>query len=543
MHAAFPLPPGLRLLQELHRGSGRQQWLLCTRTRSACCPYCRYVSRRVHSRYQRTLADLPCGGDTMRLYVLVRRFFCSNPLCQRRTFVEPLLDFALRYARRTERLRQAQTRMAQAVGSRPGVRLGSNLAMPTSATTLLRLEKAAPLPVRATPRVLGVDDWAFRKGHHYGTILYDLEAHCVVDLLPDRTPETLAAWLQAHPGVEIVSRDRAEAYASGIRQGAPQALQVADRWHFTKNLGQALETMLESKRALLKQIISVAPEAEAMSLAVAEPPVPVCPELSNRQALQQEQEKQCRRAYRAERYETVQALFRQGLNISHIAAHLHLSRRTVRKLAQAEQFPERKPRAPRPVKLDPYKPYLRERWAAGCHVGETLFAEIRTRGYQGGYTQVKTWLGTLREPVPQAEMPSHDKLSPRQVAVWMLRRAEERTARQQTLLNRLEETSDVFRAASTLTVRFLAMVRQQPRQEQSVALQEWLNTVLESSVKEFRAFAKSVQHDFDAVCAGLSLEWSNGPVEGSVNRLKFVKRRGYGRAHFDLLRRRVLQPT
>lgn len=543
MYAPFLLPPGLRLVQELSNHSGRRQWLLITVNRSARCPFCHGTSRRIHSRYQRTLADLPCGGDTICLCVNVRRFFCGNPLCRRKTFAEPLVDFARRYARRSERLRQAQTCVGQFVGSRPGVRLAHPLAIPTSATTLLRLERDAPLPVRATPRVLGVDDWAFKKGHHYGTILFDLEQHQVVDLLPDRTPETLAAWLQAHPGVEIVSRDRAEAYASGIRQGAPNALQVADRWHFVKNLGQALEHLLEGKRALLKQITAPDPATGVGANAGSDESEKASQSPHSRQARLEEQQKQCRRAYRVERYQTVQALHHRGFNISAIATQLHLSRRTVRKLVQAEQFPERKERAPRPVKLDAHTPYLRDRWKAGCHNAAVLFEEIRSRGYTGSYTQVKAWIHQLREQTPDEVVLPHDKLSPRQMAVWMLRRAEERTPRQQALLSRLKELSNVFHAATVLTDRFLAMVRQQPRQEQSVSLQDWLTEVLASDIAELRAYAKSVQQDFDAVCAGLSLPWSNGPVEGSVNRLKFVKRRGYGRANFDLLRRRVLQPT
>lgn len=315
-----------------------------------------------------------------------------------------------------------------------------------------------------------------------------------------------------------------------------------------KNLAQAVEQMLESQRPLLKQITgateTLQPEAEAASSTAGQPetpPLPLATITAKRRTLQHEQHKQCRRLYRVERYQSVQTLFRRGLNISAIAAQLHLSRPTVRKLAQAAQFPERKQRAPCPCKLTAYLPYLRERWNEGCHNAAVLFQEIGTRGYTGGYTQVKAWLRTRREQTPTERLPPHDKLSPRQVAVWLLRKEEERTPRQQGLLARLEEASAGFRTTSLLTRRFLTMVRQQSRQEQSAALREWLQEALACEVRELRAFARSVQQDFDAVCSGLSLSWSNGPVEGSVNRLKFVKRRGYGRAHFDLLRRRVLQ--
>ena len=542
MRAPFPLPPGLRVVQELPSFAGPQQWLLTTVSRSACCPHCHSVSHRVHSRYRRTLADLPCGGETLRLQVRTRRFFCGNPQCERRTFAQPLTDWARRYGRRTERLRQAQTCLSQAVGSRPGVRLATNLAMPTSATTLLRLERNAPLPVHPTPRVLGVDDWAFRKGHKYGTILYDLEQHCVVDLLPDRTPDTLAGWLKAHPGVEIVSRDRAEAYACGIRQGAPEAKQTTDRWHLVRNLGQTLEHLLDAHRAVLKQTVQteIPSPSETLQSVPAEPsPAPSL----RRQEVRLEQEKQQRRNSRVERYEQVQALFAQGWNIRAIAQHLNLTRRTVRKFALAPTFPERKERAARPGQLDKYKDHLLKRWQEGCHNAVLLTAEIRQQGYQGGYTMVGEYLTLLRHTPAVPQLQPREKVSVRQVAMWTLRREAERTPHQQAILTRLADLCAPFEAANALVQSFLTMIRQQPRADQTEALRHWLSETLACDVAEMRSFATSLQQDQAAVEAGLSLSWSNGPVEGSVNRLKYVKRRGYGRAHFDLLRRRVLQPT
>ncbi len=394
--------------------------------------------------------------------------------------------------------------------------------MPASATTLLRLERTASPPDFATPRVLGVDDWAFRRGHRYGTILYDLEHHCVVDLLPDRTPETLADWLKTHPGVEIVSRDRAEAYASGIRQGAPEAKQVTDRWHLVKNLGQALERLLEDKRTLLKQ--ATAPptpaetegtENERSSLSV---PPPIIP-LSHQQA-RLAQEKFCRRQCRLERYQEVRALFAQGWNISAIARHLDLSPKTVRTFAYATTFPERKERAPHPCRIDAFTAYLQQRWQKGCHNAAALYKEIQERGYQGRHTLVREYLHTLRQPSTNA--PAREKVSQRQVAMWTLRRETERTECQQALLDRLSEVCEPFRAAFGLAQRFLAMIRQSPRTDQAEALRQWLQDALSSENAPLRGFALSLKQDQAAVEAGLSLPWSNGAVEGSNNRLKFL---------------------
>ena len=546
MFQTVPLPSPVRLLNAERRPGDQKTtdiWLAAG-SRSAACPLCQRRSHHVHSHYERTLTDLPCADCSVVLHLRVRRFFCMNRRCPRRIFAERFPQLAAKHAQRTQRVRHAQTQLAQAVGSRPGARLATLLAMPVSASTLLRLERAAPAPSPPTPRVLGVDDWAFKKGHRYGTLLYDLERHQVVDLLADRTAETLAAWLKAHPGVEIISRDRAEAYAEGARQGAPEAVQVADRWHLVKNLGQALETVAGEKPRLLREA------AQPSTVAASNLPPSACnseetrPPRPPRQAQSRiEQQKHTRRQARLERFEHVRALYAQGCNIGQIARSLNLSPKTVRAFAYAVAFPERKERASRPCRLDAYRPYLRQRWQEGCHNGAQLFRELRARGYRGGNTQVRDYLLSWRHTSSAADVVVQQKVSARQVAMWSLRRPSDRTVSQQALLERLQHLSEPFRRAFDLVERFLQLVRQSPRGNQAEALRAWQTAARESGVAALGRFAVSLQQDQAAVEAGLSLSWSNGAVEGSNNRLKFLKRRGYGRASFDLLRARVLHPT
>jgi len=209
------------------------------------CPSCHRRSTRVHSRYVRRVADLPWHGIAVRLELHTRRFRCRNSLCAQRIFSERQPRVVAHYARKTVRLNAALELIGFAVGGEAGARLARELGLAVSPDTLLRRLRVASQKELTTPRIIGVDDFAFRRGQRYGTLLVDLVRRCPIDLLPDREAETLSAWLKAHPGIEIVTRDRSKTYASGITDGAPTAVQIADRWHLLKNLREALERLLK----------------------------------------------------------------------------------------------------------------------------------------------------------------------------------------------------------------------------------------------------------------------------------------------------------
>ena len=246
---------------------------LATTAPTAACPRCGSDTRRVHSRYTRRLDDLPCLGRRVRLQLAVRRFVCPQSDCPRRIFAERLPGFAAPWARTTDRLRQTQTDIGSSLGGEAGSRLAARMAMTTSPDTLLRRVKRLKNEPAGPPRVVGIDDWAWRKGQRYGTIVVDLERSDVIDLLPDRDAETVAAWLKAHPGVEVVSRDRSATYAQAATEGASQAEQVADRWHLLKNLREAVERVLERHSAVIDAALKATetPTEPARDAAAPEP--------------------------------------------------------------------------------------------------------------------------------------------------------------------------------------------------------------------------------------------------------------------------------
>jgi len=514
------------------------------------CPLCGAASRRIHSRYSRTLADLPWGSHCVRLHLTVRKFRCLNAACPRRIFTERLPEVAAPYARRTIRLTEVLHLLAVALGGESGARLVRRLGFVAGSTTLLSLIRRTPLPLHPTPRVLGVDDWGLRKGQTYGTILVDHERHVVVDLLPDRLAPTLAQWLQAHPGVEIVTRDRAPAYADGIRQGAPAAQQVADRWHLLHNLAEVLEELLLQHRPVLR--VAAAPaepdrggEAAAPAPLAESAPGPLTPHRPRRAPQRQAEVRQQRHARRVAQYEMIRRLSAAGADANDIARRLGVHRRTVYRYRALTAPPEppRQQRAPRRRVLTPHEPYLLERWQAGCRNGMRLYRELRAQGYPHGASTVMRFVAQLRReevaghsagtrtrteavPVPTA----------RHVAALLLRRPEMLTAEEHAYLERLRQADATVATIAQLTHTFTTMVRERG----GAGLDDWLGAVERSEVPALQRFAKGLRADEAAVRAGLTETWSNGPTEGHVNKLKLVKRQMYGRAHFDLLRQRLL---
>ncbi len=405
---------------------------------------CNQDSEKVHSVYQRSLLDVSWGNYQVRLKLSTQKFFCRNSHCSRQIFTERLPTIVAPWGRRTKRLDIQLTSVGLATGGLPGSRLTRHLGIMISRQTRLRLVMKKPNPSYQVPKVLGVDDWAYRKRHTYGTILVDLETHQPVDLLSDRTASTLAEWLKEHPGVEIISRDRAKAYKEGASLGCPEAIQIADRaslgcpeaiqiadrFHLLQNLAQMLEVVLNQHRTLLKKVeeqTNHSPVVEKEKVIAKPVAVPSSPnkvvELAS-----------SRREQRKEKYDQVWALHKKGYKGKAIACHLGIGKSTVFRYLRSPTFPERKGRSDKGCgKVSPYKKYLQSRWNSGCHDTKKLYAEIREQGYQGSYVTLARYTHRLREaqglkprekpkkPLPLVFEPKKSLITVRQ-AVWLIQR-------------------------------------------------------------------------------------------------------------------------
>jgi transposase len=522
------------------------RFVLSTVQTAPRCPGCNQPSRRVHSGYVRAPADLPCGGVPLRLELHARRFHCDEANCPRRVFTERLPGVLPPYARRTLRLTEALEAVAYALGGKAGARLASCLGMNASRDTLLRRLKEAAPAADVTPRVLGVDDWAKRKGQQYGTILVDLERRCVIDLLPDRQAETLAAWLREHPGVEIIARDRGGAYAAGAREGAPDAVQVADRWHLLHNLVQALEAVLtHEQRALQQAAIAPMPaavEAAAPPASGETPPAAAAPQPPNRA----QRDSAARRERRRGLFEEVRRLYGEGYSLRAIAEKLGKSRNTVRQYIRMDAFPEMKQRQRTSGQLAPFQAYLEQRWREGCHNATQLWREIKEQGFSGACSAVKHLISAWRAQLPPEERRTRGRKpkggtdtrapAPRAVVWWLLGARATLTDEQAAFLERLKEKCPTVELAQSLALEFFGMTRRR----ESAGLEGWIERAAASGIEELRNFGVGLRRDWEAVVAGLTLEWSSGPVEGQVNRLKMIKRQMFGRASLPVLRARVV---
>jgi transposase len=507
----------------LRAQGGAIQMQLQTCRASSTCPACGTASRRIHSRYRRKLADLPWEGLPVVILLDARKFFCAEDSCRQKIFTERLPATVDRYARRSCRSSEALNWLTLALGGRAGARLACRLGLLASRSTLLRElhHQAAVAPI-TTPRVLGIDDWAWKKGHRYGTILCDLEKHRVVDLLPNREAASVTKWLRQHPGVEIVSRDRGGIYAEAARKGAPRAIQVADRWHLLRNLSEALRHALAPHHRLFSQAARAGRIADAPSTPTSVPP------WSEREW----QIQQANRQRRYERWQQVRELLKTGASDRELGRQLNLDHRTVRKFRNAEVYPDVVPRVRQSI-VDEYGTYLDQRLAEGCRSPARLWRELRRQGFCGQVNSVRYWLRQRRSCQPRAPSTSPPRpalrASPRQVVWFMLKS----TPSAKDFLEEVYQASPGIARIAQLAQGFFRIVRERNIQ----ALIPWIQAAKQTALA---GFASRLERDMEAAKAALTLPWSQGHVEGQVHRLKLIKRQMYGRAGFGLLRLRVL---
>jgi len=499
----------------------------------AVCPRCGQASGRVHSTYGRRLADAPAGGQRVVIRLTVRRFFCGNPDCAAVTFAEQVDGLTCRRARRTPPLARMLTGIALALAGRAGARLAGVLDLTAGRSSMLRLVMAQPDPGTGTVTILGVDDFAFRRGRDYGTILVNAETGQPVDLLRDREADTFADWLKDHPGTEVICRDRAGAYADGARQGAPDAAQVADRWHLYHNLSEHVEKAVARHRGCLEEPV---PEPGVQEASPAGPDL----QQAAAAAAARRAEDSTLAVRTRQRYEQIQALRAQGKGIKPIMRQTGLAKETVRRFYRAATVGEllAKVKDGRPSVLDDYKPYLHQRWNEGCTNVRQLHAELTERGYKGGYGTIRDYVLPFRQAgaAPPAA-PGPPKA--RDVASWILTDPGHLDDDKKARLAQARERCPQLDALAGHVTEFAKILTGLHGDR----LDDWITAVEADDQPDLHSFANGIKRDHDAVLNGLTMPWSSGVVEGNVNRLKMIKRQMYGRAAFPLLRKRVLLTT
>ncbi len=511
------------------------------------CPSCGQPSRRIHSHYLRTTQDTAVGNRAVEVHLHVRRLRCDTVQCNRVTFAETWPAWLNARVQRTSRLAQVQRSVAIALGGEAGKRLLALLHEATSGDTLLRLIRTQRLPEHPPPRILGVDDFSFKRGKTYGTLLIDLERHCVIDVLPDRLGATLATWLSAHSGIEVISRDRYSDYARGAAIGAPNAQQVADRFHLIKNLREVAEHWLKRLRPSLPQpevaaTVSIDPAASGPVFhPFKQGAIPTS--TSARVAWAQQ-----RRDRRRSLYERAAQLHAQGYSVAATARLTGIGRTTLQDWFKTDHFPER---ATRPSCISPFVDVIRNWMATTEYTGQRIYDELVGRGYTGSRNTVYDALEWLRQghlPPAAADqqvggqatvVPADKPFSAKRGSWWFIQAPEKLSDTGRSQLALLQTSSEISRTVYPLIQDFASLLRTRPV-DAGARLSAWIKRACASRVVEMERFASGIQRDAAAVLGAITSPWSNGQVEGQVTRVKLLKRQMYGRAKFDLLRARIL---
>jgi transposase len=497
---------------------------------TAICPVCSTPSGRKHTWYQRTAMDLPWRKRTVRLRVWARRFFCDEPTCPRKIFAERFAGLLRRYGRRTEEATRLLLAFAQRAGGEAGARLAHEAGLPTSPDTLRRLLRGQCFDFETVPSVLGVDEFSLRRPKRYGLLLVDLERRRPIDVLGDDEPATLAGWLRAHPGAQVIARDRGHKIKEGVKLGAPTVVHVTDRFHLLRNVVDALDELQQQRRRAGSEAFRDA----AHSLRVAEAPLPTGPppepELVGIRPPSPDNAR--RREERLARWQRAQVLRQSGRSMGAIAADLGITRQTVRGLLAAAAAPRNQQGTHPPRLLEPFLPYLRQRWSDGFQTATLLTREIEALGYRGSGSTVRGTLARWR--LPRAPRSGR---SPRQHVRWLLIRAPDQLKEKERIdVQRVLAADALLAQGYDLVQRFRILLHELD----VTGFDRWLTDATASNLASFVSVAGGMTSDLVAIRNAFRYSWSTGPVEGHINRVKLIKRAGYGRAKLPLLRARIL---
>ncbi|RJG52585.1 ISL3 family transposase [Sphingobium terrigena] len=508
------IPPGFTIVASSIADDGATIFVRSTSPTSHC-PKCRSVSCRVHSRYRRQISDLPLAGRAVKLMADVRRFRCDTVWCGQRIFVERFADGAVApWARRTGRLETLVHHLGLALGGRPAASFAQRLMLPVSNDTLLRVVRRRGTPTSPAPRVIGIDDWAWRRNQRYGTIICDLERRRPIRLLPDREPATAQAWLAEQPQVAIIARDRSGAYARAAAKALPNAVQVADRWHLMENASHAF---LDAVRRSMRQIrcaigaMSIKPEL-----------------LTAAERLQYEGY-----LHREETNAAILALSKDGVAIKEIVRRTGHSRGTVRRILRGERSDVFRTRE---TSLETYLPWLDQQWAAGRHNGAALWRSLQAQGFRGSLRVVTEW-ATRRWRADKVDADTLQRVpSARTIARLMTIERNDLTKAETLTVAAVENGVPSLVEARQIIDGFHLMIRRKAGAD----LDPWIIRARASLVA---SFANGVARDIAAVRAAVVSQWSNGQTEGQITKLKLVKRQMYGRGKLDLLEARLIGAT
>jgi transposase len=483
-----------------------------SKTMMAECPLCGTGSCRIYSRYVRQLADLPSAGRRLQLRLITRRFRCEAPHCRRRIFAERFGEKVVPLrARRTARLEYIVHHLGLALGGRPAASLAKRLMLPVSNDTLLRVVRRRMVVPTEPLVVVGVDDWAFRRNHRYGTIVCDLERRRIVTLLPDREMATVQAWLTEHPEIRIVSRDRGGGYREAAAKVLPEAIQVADRWHLMENASAAF---LDAVRRSMRGIRTV------IGATTIDPELLTCAERLRYQGYLRRQDA----------HAAIAALVRDGVPLKEIARRTGHSRNHVRRISRGagtDVFRSRQ------GTLDGHLPFLDAQWSGDCRNGAELWRRLKGQGFKGSLRVVTEWATRRRRAETVTDRQLQKVPAARTIAKLMTTKRDHLTKAETVTVAAIESGVPMLADARALVDRFQTMIRQKATTE----LEPWIN---QSRGSLIASFATGIANDKAAVHAAIVLPWSNGQVEAQITKLKLVKRQMYGRAKLDLLQARLI---